>query len=195
MAGITGAAPPNRPTHTSLPPLRSADRPKENVAAAPTKSITAAAPALARMKALVASASVGSRQSAAPASRARSHLLRSISATTGLTPRAAAAIRTPDGRDGARDLVAEHAWRRDATTQVELVAVAEIEVAVVQVNVAVTQAAAADTHDDFTVDGMRRFAQHLGQGLPERVKGIAEHGSHLMSCPAHSSGVWPLAPR
>ena len=76
--------------------MRSAVRPNANVAAEPTKSITAAAPPLARMKARVASVSVGSRQSAAPASKARSHLLRSISATTGLTPNTADAMRTPD---------------------------------------------------------------------------------------------------
>jgi Zn-dependent alcohol dehydrogenase len=62
-------------------------------------------------------------------------------------------------------------------------------------NVAVTQTAAADTHDDFAADGMRRLAKYLSQWLPERVEGIAEHGSHLVSCPAHSSGAPPTAPR
>src|SRR5665213_1990394 len=48
----------------------------------------------------------------------------------------------------AGDLVAEHARRRDAAAQVELLAIAEIEVALVQMHVAVAQAAAADTQDD-----------------------------------------------
>jgi hypothetical protein len=47
-----------------------------------------------------------------------------------------------DGSHGAGDLVVEHAWRRNAMAQVQLVAVAEIEVALVQVNVAVSGARA-----------------------------------------------------
>ena len=56
----------------------------------------AAPPPLDFMKALVAPASPGSRHSDAPAARARSHLARSISATTGSTPSTVAAMRTPD---------------------------------------------------------------------------------------------------
>jgi hypothetical protein len=56
-----GVDPPNSPTHTSLPALRSAPKPKLKVAAAPTKSIAAATPppvALSRL--LSAPSAVGS---------------------------------------------------------------------------------------------------------------------------------------
>ena len=82
-----------------------------------------------------------------------------------------------NGRDRAGDLVAEHTRQGDAAAQVEFVAVAEIEVAVMQMKVAVTHAAAADPHDDFIADGLRRLAQHQGQGLTECIEGVADHAS------------------
>ena len=54
VAGISGVTPPQRLTQTSMPHLRSADRPKAKVVAAPTKSMAAAAPPLSFRKALVA---------------------------------------------------------------------------------------------------------------------------------------------
>ena len=86
-----------------------------------------------------------------------------------------------DGDHGAGDLVAEHARRRDAAAQVHPVAVAEIEIAFMQVDVAVAQAAAADAHEHLGAGRLRRFAEHLRQGLAEGVEREAEHGGHLKS--------------
>ena len=96
-AGDTGVAPPYRPTQTSRPALRTAAKPNAKLAPAPTKSIAAATPPpVAFSSALPAPSALGSITSAAPASRARSHLPRSISATMGRAPNPSFASRMPD---------------------------------------------------------------------------------------------------
>ena len=114
---------------------------------------------------------------------------RSTGMTTRRSPTATPPASGPTATTVPGDLVAEHARRRDAAAQVELRCRCRDRSSPScrwtslwhrpQLPTRTTTSRAA---------GLRRLAQHLSQGLAERVEGIADHGSRRVSCPADSAG-------